>query len=97
MNTHIQATDHAFVRAQQRGIPPLIQDWLLDFGDESHDGHGAVIRYFSKRTVRRLERSVGRLPVRRMAEYLRSYLVQANDGTVITVGKRHRHRRILRN
>ena len=36
-------TRHAEFRAQQRGIPPII-DQLLDlYGHEEHDGHGGVI------------------------------------------------------
>ena len=33
MNTLL--TTHATIRAQQRGIPPVIQDWLLDYGEEA--------------------------------------------------------------
>ena len=83
-------TDHAAIRQQQRGIPPLVSDWLLDFGDEQFDGHGGVIRYFSKKCIKKLEREVGRQPVARMSEYLRCYLVQSSgDGKVITLGKRY--------
>lgn len=82
-------TTHADVRAQQRGIPPLIIEWLERFGEERHDHHGAVILHFSKRSVRRLERDVGRDPVRRMRDYLLCYAVIA-EGNVITVGKRYK-------
>jgi hypothetical protein len=86
---------HATIRLQQRGIPPLVSQWLLDYGAEQFDGHGGVIRYFSPNCVRRLEKEVGRTPVRRMHEYLRCYLVQGSlDGTVITIGKRHPKKRI---
>ena len=35
-------TRHAAARAQQRALPPFV-DFLLDeFGEELHDGHGAV-------------------------------------------------------
>lgn len=84
-------TTHASIRSQQRGVPPLIRDWLLLFGDERFDGHGGLIRYFSRRSVRQLERAVGRQPVRRMSEYLSAYLVEsARDGQVITMGKRYK-------
>ena len=91
-------TDHAAIRQQQRGIPPLVSDWLLDFGDEKFDGHGGVIRYFSKKCVRHLERHVGRQPVARMSEYLRCYLVQSSvDGKVITMGKRYTNKHFRNN
>ena len=79
-------TQHATERLQQRGVPPLIAGWLLDYGEETFDGHGGVVRYFTRRSIRRL------------SEYLRCYLVQSNDdGSVITIGKRHPGRRIRRN
>lgn len=90
-------TAHATIRAQQRGIPPLIQDWLLDYGEEQFDGHGGVVRYFSQQCIRQMERNIGRSPLKRMSEYLRCYLVQSSrDGTVITVGKRYENEHILR-
>jgi hypothetical protein len=90
-------TPHAQVRAQQRGIPPLISDWLLGYGEEQFDGHGGVVRFFTKTGIRRLERDVGRGPVKRMSEYLKCYLVESSrDGGVITLGVRHANKRIYR-
>lgn len=90
-------THHAYKRAQQRGIPPLIKTWLLDYGDEVFDGHGGIVRYFTRQSIRRMERDFGAAPLKRMHEYLRCYLVQSNnDGTIITVGKRHQNKRIWR-
>ena len=90
-------TIHAGVRAQQRGVPPLVLNWLLDYGEETFDGHGGVLRYFTPRSIRNLEREVGQAPIKRLSEYLRCYLVQGSqDGIVITVGKRHRGKRICR-
>ena len=80
-------TRHALVRQQQRGIPPLIVDWLLKYGDEKHNHRGAVIRYFSKKSKRRLRKDIGKLAFRRFEDWLRSYLVEA-EGRVITVGHR---------
>lgn len=83
-------TKHATIRSQQRGIPPLISQWLLDYGVEQYGRGGVVIRYFSSTCVRQLERDVGREPVKRMHEFLRCYLVQdSSSGSVITVGKRY--------
>lgn len=93
MNNNL--TKHALVRQQQRGIPPLIADWLIDFGAEQFDGHGGIVRYFSKQCIRRLEREVGREPVKRMSEFLRCYLVQSShDGGVITLGKRYGNKHV---
>jgi hypothetical protein len=81
---------HATVRMQQRGLPPLVLQWLEDYGAEQYDGHGGIVRFFDKRSRRTLERAVGREPVRRMHEWLDAYSVVAHDGSTITVGRRYR-------
>lgn len=83
---------HAEVRSQQRGIPPLIINWLKDFGELTHDHNGAVILYFTKKSKRQLEKAVGREVICRLSEWLDSYAVQSLDGNLITVG--HRYQRI---
>jgi len=91
----INYSNHAGIRKQQRGIPLLISNWLIDFGDEQFDGRGGVVRFFSKQCIRRLEREIGREPVARMSEFLRCYLIQSStDGSVITVGKRYQNQHI---
>ena len=87
-----QYTDHGRLRMQQRGIPPLIVQWLEAYGSEKFDHRGGCILHFDKRARRRLEREVGREPVRRMHEWMDAYIVVAMDGTVVTVG--HRYERI---
>lgn len=90
-------TEHAALRQQQRGIPPLVTDWLITYGVEQFDGHGGIVRYFSKQCIRRLERELGREPIARMSEFLRCYLVQSSkDGAIITVGKRYQKEHIWR-
>ncbi len=88
-------TRHALIRSQQRSIPPLIMDWLKLFGEEDFDGQGGIRRYFSKRSRRMMERAFGSGPVRKMAEYLDTYLIESvDDGAIVTVGHRiHRGRR----
>lgn len=95
MNT-IQ-TQHAELRQQQRGIPPLVRDWLIDYGEEQFDGRGGVVRYFNRNSIRRIETQVGKKPAARLSEFLRCYLVQSSsDGVVITLGKRYSSRHIYR-
>ena len=81
-------TTHGAVRMQQRGIPPLIIQWLEAFGEELHDHHGAIILHFSKRARRRLEQNVGSTPVRRLNEWMNAYAVIGTDGALITTGMR---------
>ena len=86
---------HAATRAQQRGIPPLIDQWLDQFGEESYDGRGGVLRFFSHASLRAMEREFGRAPLRKLAEFLDVYKVESSrDGQVITIG--HRTKRINR-
>lgn len=40
-------TAHAQKRAQQRGIPPLIDELLDLYGREQHDGRGGVILFLT--------------------------------------------------
>ena len=88
---------HAGQRAQQRGVPPLIASLLLDFGEEFFDGRGAIIRYFSRRSIRKVERAVGSVIVGRLSEYFRCYLVEdAANGTIITIGKRDKNKHLRR-
>ena len=82
------ATTHARARLRQRALPPLVLDWLHQFGHEHYDGRGAVILHFNKPARRCLERVVGREPVRRMKGWLSAYAVIANDGELITAGHR---------
>ena len=57
MNTQI--SHHAATRQQQRGIPPLIMEWLSNYGACRHDHRGAEIRYFDKQSRQALARDVG--------------------------------------
>lgn len=87
-------TKHALQRAQQRGIPPLIQEWLFAYGQENYDGKGTIIRYFTNKSIRNMEREFGREPIRRLSEYLRCYLVESTNGQIVTIGKRYPKARI---
>lgn len=87
-------TTHAQVRAQQRGIPPMVDELLDRYGHEEHDGHGAVVLYMNKSSIRQMERDLGRRPVARLSEWFDAYKVKGADGRTITVG--HRTRRLWR-
>ena len=84
---------HAAIRSQQRGIPPHAIDYLLAFGREHHDHHGAVILLLDRSATRRLSRTVGLRGCD--VDNLRGlYAVLTGDGRVRTVG--HRTRRMQR-
>ena len=89
MNTQ----SHAATRAQQRCIPPLVDQWLDQFGEERYDGHGGLLKFFSHSSIRAMEKKFGRAPVRKLSEYFDAYKVESSrDGQTITVG--HRTKRI---
>lgn len=87
-------TRHAELRAQQRGIPPMIDQLLDDYGCEEYDGCGAVILYLNKQSIRDMERDLGRRPIARLSEWLNAYKVKGANGMTITIG--YRTRRIWR-
>ena len=68
-------TRHSEKRMQERGIPPLILQWLQDYGAAEYDDHGATIRYFDRRSRQTLARDVGQRVVKRLAEFLDAYSV----------------------
>lgn len=84
----MEMSRHAQVRCQQRGIPPLIRQWLQDYGSEVQS-HGATKRFFDHEAKRRLAADVGAQVVNRMGDLLNLYLVEAGT-TVITAGVRTR-------
>ena len=87
----LMISDHARIRMQQRGIPPLILEWLNEYGHPVFDHHGGKILYFDKVARKRLSHDKGRTAIRRLHEYLDSYAVlSAKNGEVITVGRRYK-------
>lgn len=77
-------TKHAKKRQQQRGIPPIVVDLLLDYGTEVRaPGQQTTKCYFDKPARRRLQVYAGPLaPL--FEKYLDCYLI-ISDGNVITV------------
>jgi hypothetical protein len=51
-------TRHAKIRAQQRCIPPLINDLLDRYGQEEYDGHGGITVYLNKASIKNMERDL---------------------------------------
>jgi hypothetical protein len=49
-------SNHASRRMQKRSVPPIVLDWLHDYGSEQYDGRGAIIRYFDRAAKERLKR-----------------------------------------
>lgn len=86
---------HATIRSQQRGIPPLIDQWLDLYGEEEYDGHGAIRRFFTGTSIRNLEKDCGRQIISKLSEYFGCYkVVSSSSNVTITLG--HRTQRIKR-
>ena len=88
-------THHATIRSQQRGIPPLIDQWLDLYGEEEYDGHGGIRRFFTRTSIRNLEKDCGRQIISKLSEYFDCYKVASSSSNeTITLG--HRTKRIKR-
>ena len=85
---------HAHIRCQQRGIPPMLVDLLLELGTSEKAPGGVRKFYFDKTSRRRLHAYAGALS-HVFHEHLGIYAVVGEDNQVITVG--HRTERIERN
>ena len=85
-------TRHAQARMQQRGIARSHVDFLLEFGREYHDHHGAVVVMLDRSVTRRIARSGAASGVQ--LDALRGLYAVIGNGSVRTVG--HRTRRLCR-
>lgn len=89
---HANMTRHASIRQQQRGIPSLLVDLLLDFGSSEPAGEGTSMLFFDKQAKRRLNSYAGPL-AKILEEHLDVYVI-ISDQTIITTG--HRYERVRR-
>lgn len=90
----MEMTKHARCRAQQRAIPPLMIDLLLQFGSRQPAGSGASRVYFDKTARRRLASHAGPL-LRWLDDYTDIYVIVGDGDCVITTA--HLTERIRRN
>ena len=83
---------HSEKRRQQRCLPKLIVEWLLEFGEVIRS-RGADLYFFSKRSKRAIRHYAGRRVLHLMKQYMDAYLV-LRDGCMVTTG--HRYKKIRR-
>ena len=76
---------HSTDRMQQRGIPPLVIDLLLQFGEVVHDKHGTERYLFRKAGRRRAQAYLGNELGKQLDAYRHAYLVTRN-GQLVTCG-----------
>lgn len=84
---------HAQIRSQQRGISLELVDLLLDFGQERHIGHGAIVLSFSKSSKARLRQVLPRKVFASISSSLDVYAVVGDHGCIMTLGHRYQHLR----
>lgn len=85
----MKLSKHASVRSQQRGIPPLIVEWLLEYGHRS-PANGAIRVHMTGRSRRTLSRAVGKQVVGLLGKLLTAEaIIDPSTEAVITVQWRH--------
>lgn len=85
---------HARIRCQQRGIPPLVVDLLLQFGTRERASTGTSKVFLDKGGRRRVKAYAGAL-ASQLEDHLDVYLV-VNDAGDVLVTAAHRLERIRR-
>lgn len=80
-------TKHAQTRSQQRAIPPMLIDLLLQFGSSERAGAGVSKVFFDKVSRRKVKAYAGPL-ARILDDHLDVYAVVSDDLQVITTGHR---------
>lgn len=91
---HISCSTHASVRMQQRCVPRSVVNLLLAYGEEARTANGFIC-YFNKRSRQCMKRNLPPAASSKIDRYWNCYLVENDDGKLITVGyryKRIRHR-----
>ena len=81
-------TEHASIRAQQRGVSPLIVDLLVRFGARRGSGDGEELCYFDRHARKIVGAYVGGA-IGKLSEELDAYAIVIGE-TVITVGPRYK-------
>lgn len=87
----ITFTMHAETRIQQRGIPPMVIDLLMQFGSASRCG-GVERLMFDKLALRRLRRHLGGdRGLKLIDRWLNIYAIIGDNGQLVTVAHKHSH------
>lgn len=86
----MQLTKHAQTRMQQRGISKSVMDLLETHGRYVERGKRGAIVYVDKRARERIRRNTSPTEFARIEQKLHAYFVEGDDGSIITVGYRHK-------
>jgi hypothetical protein len=87
----ITFTMHAETRIQQRGIPPMVVDLLMQFGSASRC-RGSERLMFDKLALRRLRRHLGGdRGLKLIDRWLNVYAIIGDNGQLVIVAHKHSH------
>ena len=83
-----KATMHALKRSQQRGVQPQNIGLIIAFGEQEHDGQGAIRYLMSEDAMQKVYATLGK--TKQIIAMAGTYaVVSAADNAVITVGHRY--------
>ena len=86
---------HAQLRAQQRGISHETEELLHAYGEKKPARGGCVMKFFSKRSIDRIEKDYGHFFIAKNHEKFKTYLIESRvDNQVVTLGKLYKNQRI---
>lgn len=86
-------TRHGALRQQQRCVPPIVIDWVIQYGVRRPAGSGTEHVELDKPGRRDLAREIGSWTYSRLEPKLNAFVILDAYGCVITTGYRTRRRR----
>ena len=87
----MRLTQHSLNRMQQRAVPVLIIEWLIDYGARSKAKEGAEYCYFDKSAKKSLTKAVGKQVTDRLSDLVNKSFAIVRDDQVITAGYINKH------
>jgi hypothetical protein len=86
---------HAQLRAQQRGISRETEELLHAYGEKKPAPGGCIMKFFSKRSIDRIEKDHGHFFIAKNHEKFKTYLIESRiDQGIVTLGKLHKNKRV---
>jgi len=79
-----ELSSHAAKRIRQRGIPQIIIDWLIQFGEKKRVKYGQAL-FFGKRGKLRMKQHLGRT-YSKWDQMIASIYLVIVEQTIVTVG-----------
>ena len=86
----MQLTQHARARMQQRAINEAVLELLYTHGRYVERGKSGSIIHFDKRARDLIRKRKSRTEYARIEHKLDAYVVEASDGSILTVGHRYK-------